>query len=61
MAEIDIAKVILGVAVWIGVAAVAVVVVANVENQVVGFATVLFTVLLAWAIGERVVHPEEVR
>ncbi|MFA7248705.1 MAG: hypothetical protein WC273_03665 [Dehalococcoidia bacterium] len=61
MADVDIGKFILGVAVWIAVAVLSVVIVANIENQILGLGAVLVTVLVAWAIGERVVHPEEVR
>ncbi len=58
MAEMDMGRLILGVAVWIAVAVFSVVVVANVESQLLGFAAVLVAVLVAWAIGERMVHPE---
>lgn len=61
MSEIDIGRFILGVAVWIAVAVFAVVAVANIEGQLLGLGAVLVAVLAAWAIGERVVHPEEVR
>lgn len=59
MAEVDIAKVMLGVAVWVGVAVFAVVMVASGGGLITGFVPVLVAVLAAWAIGERMVHPEE--
>ena len=60
MAETDIAKVILGVAVWIGVAVFALVLAVNGASTLVGVGGTFVAVLIAWAIGERVVHPEEV-
>ena len=48
----------LGVAVWIAVAVISVVVVANVENTYLGLGAVTVAVLAAWAIGERVVRSE---
>lgn len=60
MAEMDIAKVILGIAVWIGVAIFAVVLAVNEVGTLMGVGGTFLAVLVAWAIGERVVHPEEV-
>ena len=59
MADVEIGKVILGIAVWAGVAVFAVILAANVEDKLVGFFPVLAAVLAAWAVGERVVHPAE--
>jgi hypothetical protein len=56
----DIAKVILGTAVWSGVAVFAVVLAANEVGALMGVGGTFLAVLIAWAIGERVVHPEEV-
>ena len=61
MSPIDTGKVLLGIGVWIAVAAVSVVVVANVENTYLGLGAVMISVLGAWAIGEQVVRPEEIR
>jgi hypothetical protein len=61
MSPSDMGKVLLGLAVWFAVAVISVVVVANVENTYLGLGAVIVVVLAAWAIGERVVHPEEVR
>ena len=58
MSQIDIGKMLLGVAVWIAVAVISVVVVANVENTYLGLGAVTVAVLAAWAIGERVVRSE---
>ena len=59
MSEVQVGKVILGIAVWAAVAVFAVAVVATVSNTLVGFIAVLAAVLAAWAVGELVVHPEE--
>ena len=59
MAETDIAKVILGIAVWIGVAIFALVLAVNEVGTLAGVGGTFLAVLIAWAIGERVVHPEE--
>ena len=59
MKETDIAKVILGIAVWIGVAIFAIVLAVNEVSTLVGVGGTFLAVLIAWAIGERVVHPEE--
>ena len=61
MSSGEIGKVILGVAVWAAVAVFAVIIVANVDDALLGFFPVLAAVLAAWAIGERVVHSEETR
>ena len=59
--EVGIGRLILGIAVWVAVAAFAVVMVATVENVLVGQVAVLAAVFIAWAVGERVVHSDEVK
>lgn len=59
MSGTDYGKLALGVAVWAAVALFAVFVQATVEDQLIGFFPVLAAVIVAWAVGEYVVHPEE--
>ena len=61
MSNSETGKVILGVAVWAAVAVFAVIIVANVKNELLGLFTVLAAVLAAWAVGERVVRSGETR
>jgi len=58
--DVGIGKIALGIAVWAAVAALAIAVVATVNNVTLGQVAVLCAVLAAWAIGERVVQPDEV-
>jgi len=58
--DVGAGKIVLGIAVWAGVAVFAIAVVATVENVILGQVAVLCAVLAAWAIGERVVQPDEV-
>lgn len=60
-ADVGLGKVALGIAVWAAVAVFAIVVAATVQNASLGQVMVLCAVLAAWAVGERVVHPDEVR
>jgi amino acid permease len=55
----DIARVFLGIAVWAGVAALAVALAVNDAGTLVGMGGTFVAVLAAWALGERVVHPKE--
>ncbi len=59
MSESEIGKLILGLATWAAVAVFAVIMAASFENKLWSFFPVLAAVIVAWAIGEWVVHPDE--
>lgn len=59
MADVGIGKIILGVAVWAAVGVFAVIIAANVDDQLVGFVPVLAAVVVAWTVGERVVRSQD--